>query len=184
MNCATTNAFFLKLTHKVRLGNRTIAVNLVPDFLVGGLWKPDFLLVGASCSRHQTQGREQSSLLQNATAGLLNKVRTYSREQSSLLQNVLQNARGAINCATTNAFFLKLTPMVRLGNRTIAVNLVNSCGIFKMFQCCVSTCASLNITSVSEGLFYFLKSLPKHHYRLAKTYCECACVGGNKFCRF
>ncbi|MDE0634731.1 MAG: hypothetical protein OXI43_02595, partial [Candidatus Poribacteria bacterium] len=34
---------------------------------------------------------------------------------------------------------LKLTLMVRLGNRTIGANLVNSCGIFKMFQCCVST---------------------------------------------
>ncbi len=28
-----------------------------------------------------------------------------------------------MNCATTNESFLKLTPMVRLGNRTISVNL-------------------------------------------------------------
>ena len=82
----------------VWLGNRTIAINLVPDFLVGGLCPPDFLLVGAT-SRSRPGGRNQ-------------------RYECHLGIPRLQNARGAMNCATTNAHILKLTLMVRLGNRT------------------------------------------------------------------
>ncbi len=42
----------LKLMPMVRFPNRTITVNVVPDFLVGGLWKPDLLpKVGAFTKR-------------------------------------------------------------------------------------------------------------------------------------
>ncbi len=43
---------------------------------------------------------------------------------------------------------------------TIGVNLVIFRGIFKMFQCSVSACLSLNAALVLESPFYFHKSLP------------------------
>ena len=83
----------------VRLGNRTIGVNLVPDFLVGGLWKPDFLLVGASFAR-------------DIRRRVASKARSYRMSEVPNSKRAFGN-----EFATTNACLLKLTPMVRLGNR-------------------------------------------------------------------
>ena len=84
----------------MRLENRTIGVNLVPDFLVGGLWKPDFLLVGASFARDI--GRRVAS-----------KTRSYRMSEVPNSKRAFGN-----EFATTNACLLKLTPIVRFSNRT------------------------------------------------------------------
>ncbi|MDE0087322.1 MAG: hypothetical protein OXU23_16490 [Candidatus Poribacteria bacterium] len=43
-----------------------------------------------------------------------------------------------------------------LGNRTIGINLVGFCCIFKIFQCCVSISTPLNVAPVLESAFYFI----------------------------
>ena len=82
----------------MRLGNRTIGVNLVLDFLIGGLWKPDFLLVGASFAR-------------DPASDVASKARSYRMSEVPNSKRTFGN-----EFATTNAYLLKLTPMVRLGN--------------------------------------------------------------------
>ena len=73
----------------------TIGVNLVPDFLVGGLWKSDFLLVGASFAR-------------DTRRGVASGTRSYRMSEVPNSKCAFAN-----EFATTNAHLLKLTPMER-----------------------------------------------------------------------